>query len=84
MIAYHLGGGVAVGRLLDSDLRLHGTENVFVISSAIMQKAGIANPVLTLLALAHRFAQNQTLGRHMAGNHAGDRVIALKTSGDLK
>lgn len=59
--AFHLGGGLAVGvdskGAVDLDLRLSGTENVFVVSSAVMRRPGIVNPTHTLLALADRFVK---------------------------
>jgi choline dehydrogenase-like flavoprotein len=59
--AYHLGGGLAVGHdrdgVVDLNLRLRGTDNIYVISSAVFKRPGVANPTLTLLALANRFAR---------------------------
>lgn len=59
--AYHLGGGLQVGTdyrnsVLDPHLRLHGTRNVSVISTAVFARPGVANPTLTLLALAEWYA----------------------------
>lgn len=53
--AFHLGGGLAVGSATDAELRLVGTENVFVISTATFTRPGIVNPTLALLAMAQRF-----------------------------
>ncbi len=52
--AYHLGGGVRFGDVIDHQLRLTKTDNVYVVSSAVFQRPGLANPTMTLLALAHR------------------------------
>ena len=38
------------------DLRLHGTRNVFICSSAVFPTSGFSNPTHTLLALAVRLA----------------------------
>ncbi len=54
--AYHLGGGLAVGKILDEDMKFRGIKNLFVISTAAFSRPGLVNPVLTLLALASRFA----------------------------
>ena len=62
---YHLGGGLAVGRgdrddVVDLNLKLTGTQNVYVLSSAVFRRPGVANPALTLLALANRFARQRS------------------------
>ncbi len=54
--AYHLGGGVPIGTVADHDLRLREAPNAFVVSSAVFRRPGLANPTMTLLALAHRCA----------------------------
>jgi hypothetical protein len=54
--AYHLGGGVRYGEAIDHQLRLKRTDNVYVVSCAVFQRPGLANPTMTLLALAHRCA----------------------------
>ena len=58
--AYHLGGGLAVGRnstrgLLSPDLRFHKIPNLAVVGTAAFARPGIANPVETLLALCERY-----------------------------
>ena len=55
--AYHLGGGVRYGEVIDHQLRLSGSDNVYVVSCAVFQRPGLANPTMTLLALAHRCAE---------------------------
>jgi hypothetical protein len=61
--AFHLGGGLAAGagasHAVNFDLRLRGTENLYVISSAVLNRPGVVNPTHTLLALAERFLQTQ-------------------------
>lgn len=57
--AFHLGGGLAANGdgvgVVDQNLRLIGTQNVYVVSSAVLQRPGVVNPTHTLLALADRF-----------------------------
>ena len=61
--AFHLGGGLQVALdgsgAVDLDLRLVGTKNVFVVSSAVLNRPGVVNPTHTLLALADRFVNQQ-------------------------
>jgi len=57
MDAFHLGGGIPYGRMIDHHLRLTTTQNVSVVSTAVLQRPGLPNPTLTLLALAHRCAE---------------------------
>ena len=57
---HHMGGmrmstSAATG-LVDTDLRLHGTENAYICSSAVFPTSGFSNPTHTLLALAVRLA----------------------------
>ncbi len=42
--------------VVDPNLRLHNTENVFICSSAVFPTSGFSNPTPTLLALAMRLA----------------------------
>jgi choline dehydrogenase-like flavoprotein len=39
-------------------LRIHETENLYVISSAVFVTSGGGNPTLTIVALAHRLADH--------------------------
>lgn len=62
---YHLGGGLAVGgdrAALDSELRLRGTENLHVVSTAAFARPGVVNPTHCLLALANRFVEQLRKG----------------------
>ena len=54
--AYHLGGGIRYADVIDHQLRLNRSDNVYVVSCAVFQRPGLANPTMTLLALAHRCA----------------------------
>ena len=60
MDAYHLGGGLPYGRVIDHRLRLIATPNMRIVATAVLQRPGLPNPTLTLLALAHRCAQDIT------------------------
>ena len=51
--------------VVDEQCRLHGVENLYVAGSSVFPTSGIANPTLTLLALAHR------LGDHVAATLKG-------------
>lgn len=44
--------------VVDPDCRLHGMENLFVAGSSVFPHAGVANPTLTITALALRLAQH--------------------------
>ena len=44
--------------VVDTDCRLHGMENLFVAGSSVFPHAGVANPTLTITALALRLAQH--------------------------
>lgn len=63
--AFHLGGGLAASvdgiGVVDQNLRVVGTDNVYVVSSAVLRRPGVVNPTHTLLALADRFV-NRHLG----------------------
>ena len=47
--------------VVDEHCRVHGVDNLYVAGSSVFPTSGIANPTLTLLALAFR------LGDHMTG-----------------
>ena len=59
--SYHHMGGMRMSAspqngVVDTNLLLHGTENVSVCSSAVFPTSGFSNPTHTLLALAVRLA----------------------------
>jgi choline dehydrogenase-like flavoprotein len=61
--SYHQMGGMRMAAtaregVVDPDLRLHGTKNVFVCSCAVFPTSGYSNPTHTLLALAMRLAEH--------------------------
>ncbi len=58
--AYHLGGGLEVASapgegVVDHNFRFWGTGNMAIISTAVFKRPGIANPVLTLLAMCEHY-----------------------------
>lgn len=57
---HHMGGtrmaATAGEGVVDTDLRLFGTRNVYVCSTSVFPASGFANPTHTLLALAVRLA----------------------------
>ena len=62
--AYHMMGGTrmsadAAGGVVDADGRVWGVENLYVTGASVFPSGGMANPTLTILALALR------LGRHL-------------------
>jgi choline dehydrogenase-like flavoprotein len=52
----------------DGDLRVHGMENLYVLSNAVFPSVGAVNPTLTLVALAFRLAD------HLDGGLAAART----------
>jgi choline dehydrogenase-like flavoprotein len=58
--AYHPTGTCRLGdgpeAVVDSNLRVWGSENLWVVSTAVLPSAGTANPTFTLLCLAHDLA----------------------------
>jgi choline dehydrogenase-like flavoprotein len=44
--------------VVDKNCRIHGVRNLFVAGSSVFPTSGIANPTLTLLALALRLADH--------------------------
>jgi len=61
--AFHLGGGLQIGcnsgdGLVDKNLRLFGSDNIWVIGTSVFRRPGIANPVFTLLALSELYLES--------------------------
>jgi choline dehydrogenase-like flavoprotein len=60
---HHHMGTVSMGNdprtsVVDANLRVHGTKNLFVVSSGNFVTSGPANPTLLIVALAHRLADH--------------------------
>jgi choline dehydrogenase-like flavoprotein len=60
---YHPAGTTRMGTnpdasVVDGDLRVHGTRNVFVAGASVFPSLGAANPTLTAMALACRLAEH--------------------------
>ncbi|WP_435105005.1 FAD-dependent oxidoreductase [Arhodomonas sp. AD133] len=61
--SHHHMGGCRMGddpatSVVDADLRVHGTRNLYAVTSGVFVTSGIANPTLTIVALAHRLADH--------------------------
>jgi len=61
--SHHHMGGCRMGTdpaasVVDADLKVHGTRNLFVAGSAPYVTAGAAHPTLGIVALAHRLAEH--------------------------
>lgn len=59
---YHPAGTTRMARdpelgVVDTDLRIHGTRNAFVVGSSVFPSMGAANPTFTAMALALRLAE---------------------------
>jgi len=59
--SYHEAGTLRMGTsskdsVTDSNGRVHGVENLFVAGAALFPSVGVANPTLTITALAYRVA----------------------------
>lgn len=58
---HHIGtcrmGSNAANSVVDRDLKVHGTQNLYVASSAVFPAGGAAHPTLTIAALSHRLAE---------------------------
>lgn len=48
--------------VVDADLRVHGIDNLYVISNAVLPNIGAINPTLTLTALAIRLGEHLNAG----------------------
>lgn len=44
--------------VVDAELRVHGSPNLYAVGSAVFVTAGGSNPTLTIVALAHRLADH--------------------------
>jgi choline dehydrogenase-like flavoprotein len=60
------------GGVVDPDLRVHGTENLYVCGASAFPTSGALNPTLTALALTLRLADRLAPPRH--GSPSGETV----------
>jgi hypothetical protein len=51
---YHPAGTCAIGRVVDSDLKIYGVSNGYVVGSAVFPMLGRSNPTFTIMALSLR------------------------------
>ena len=56
-------GKTSKDSVTDSTGKIHGVENLFVADASVFPCVGVANPMLTITALAYRLAQH--VGRKM-------------------
>jgi choline dehydrogenase-like flavoprotein len=73
----HLVGGARMGfsstdSVVDSDHRVWGTPNLFVVDGSVFPTQGAANPALAIMALADRCARRLADKRIDAGRRAAD------------
>ncbi|HXH29521.1 MAG TPA: GMC family oxidoreductase [Bacteriovoracaceae bacterium] len=70
--AYHPVGtcrlGIDTGAVVDTHLRVQGTDNLWVLSTGVLPSAGTANPTFTMLCLGDELADRLTLelNRHVS------------------
>ncbi|MDG4550499.1 MAG: FAD-dependent oxidoreductase [Candidatus Contendobacter sp.] len=66
--AYHPVGTCRLGEdqeaVVDSDLKVWGTDNLWVVSTGVLPSAGTANPTFTLLCLADKLARYLSTSGH--------------------
>ena len=70
--------------VVDPNLRVHGTKNLFVAGSSVFVTSGTANPTLTLTALALRlsdYLRLQLEKRALPGPHGNYNKIRVEAAG---
>lgn len=76
--AYHPTGTCRMGEggeaVVDGDLKVRGTENVYVASTGVLPSAGTANPTFTMLCLTRRLGEHLTAA---IARQTGARTIAV-------
>ena len=63
--------------VVDEDCRVHGIANLYIASSSVFPTSGIANPTLTIVALAIRLANKLRSQRQLES----ERILLPETSG---
>jgi choline dehydrogenase-like flavoprotein len=71
----HLVGGARMGvdaahGVVDADLRTFAVPNLFITDGSVLPTQGAANPALTIMALAARFADRMIAGQRAGLDHA--------------
>lgn len=61
--------------VVDADCRVHGMDNLFVAGASVFPTSGVANPTLTIAALAIRLADHLAAA-HRAVRAGGEQQIA--------
>jgi choline dehydrogenase-like flavoprotein len=79
-LSNHVSGTCRMSRssdsgVVDANLRVHGTRNLHVCSSAVFPSIGAVNPTVTIVALAHRLGRH--LGRQLAREGAAPTELPL-------
>ena len=59
---HHHMGGTRIGNdinlsVVDTDLKVHGTQNLFVAGSSVFKSSGYSNPTYTIVQLSIRLAK---------------------------
>jgi choline dehydrogenase-like flavoprotein len=49
---YHLSGTTAIGKVVDTDCKIIGTENIYIAGASVVPRSGGSGPSLTAVALA--------------------------------
>ena len=62
--------------VVDADCRVHGIDNLYVAGASVFPTSGVANPTLTLLALAIRLAD------HLALRGTAQGEFAVRSQGE--
>ncbi|MGH3984630.1 MAG: GMC family oxidoreductase [Pseudonocardiaceae bacterium] len=70
----HLVGGARMGvderhGVVDADLRTFAVPNLFITDGSVLPTQGAANPALTIMALAARFADRMIAGQRDGLNY---------------
>lgn len=65
---FHMMGGTRMGvdpatSVVDSSLKVHGIENLYVVSCSVFPTGGSSNPTFTMMALALRLADRLQISR---------------------